>query len=299
MAWKSKYTAAGDRAQAVYNQFYLFPGIAGNVFFVYSGATGTGDGVSPANACTTINAAVALCAADNHDTILVLPGHTETITAAAGVALSTAGVRVVGVGAGRQRPRVNYTTAVGASFDVTAARCSVENLYFTPLGVDNVTAAVNVQAADFTIRNCEFELANVTNQAALGVLTTAAADRLVIDGCHFHGTTDAGTATAIRIVGGTDARIENNVIVGAYTTSLGGIDQNTTTAVNTVVRNNVISNQTASSTKALVFSSSSTPLIVDNRLTILSGTAPITAAAGFVGGNYYVAAAGVTAGTLI
>lgn len=301
MAGKTRTPIHSGISNSYLLALYMHGTPMGNVFFVHStrGTNSSGYGFTPDAPVASIDYAIGLTTADNDDWIVVLPGHTETITGAAGVGLDVAGVTIVGLGKGRQRGKVNYTTAVGASFDVTAARCRVENLVFTPTGFDAITAAINVQAADFSLIGCELELANATNQAVLGILTTAAADRMLIQGCHIHGTTDAGTATAIRIVGGTDAQIIDNTIVGAYTTTLGGIDQNTTAAVNTIVNGNRISNQTASSAKAMVFSSSSTPIITNNRLTILSGTAPITAAAGFVGGNTYAAAAGVTAAAAI
>lgn len=300
---KNHFSTAGGNQWATEMRFYQYGKPVGNVFFVSSTAStssATGPGYSPEAAFTSVNAAIAACAADNGDVIVVEPGHVETLTAAASVALNVAGVTILGMGYGRQRPKFNYTTAVGASFDVTAARCRVENCVFTPIGFDNITAALNVQAADFSLVGCEMELANATNQAALGILTNASADRLRIEGCHIHGTTDAGTAAAIRIVGGTDIVIKDNAIIGVYTTSLGGIDQNTTTSVNPVVTGNFIANQTASATKAMVWSSSSNVFFANNRLFILSGTAPVTAAAGLNGGgNYYSAAAGVTAATLL
>lgn len=273
----------------------------GNVLFVNS-ATGTdsaGYGFSPEAPFASIAYAVGQATATNDDLILVLPGHTETITAAAGVAVSKAGLTIRGLGRGRARPVVNYTTSTAASFDVTAANVTIENVVFKPLGVDAVAAAVNVQAADCSIVGCEFELANATNQAVLGILTTSAASRMLVQDCFFHGTTDAGTTAAITIVGGDAIRLVNNVFQGAYSSGVGAVQQITTTTTNCVVRDNVIQNLTASCTKALTFTSSSTGQISRNYMQILSGTAPITGAAmSWVGGNYYAAVI-ATAGTLI
>lgn len=274
---------------------------AGNTFFVCSanGTNSAGRGYSPEAPLASIDYAIGLCTANNDDVILVLPGHTETITAAAGVAADVAGVTIRGLGRGRQRPTVNYTTSANASFDISAAKVTIENITFTPVGVDAVVAAVNVTGADCVIRDCEFELANSTNQAVLGILTAATATRMLVEQCYFHGTTDAGTATAIRHVSGNDVVIRNNVFWGAYTTSLGAID-NTAAVTGLVVIGNVIANNTASSTKGFVWHSSTTGVFANNRIGILSGTAPITAAAGTNGGGgYYSAAAGVTAATLI
>jgi hypothetical protein len=280
---------------------YLYGAPVGNVFFVNSvtGVDSVGAGLTPDGPVATLDYAIGLCTANNGDHIIVMPGHTETIIAAAGVAADVAGITIIGMGYGRKRPVINYTTAVGASLDVTAANVRIENLVFTPIGFDAITAAINVSAADCQIVNCEFELANATNQAVLGILTTAAANRLLVQNCHFHGTSDAGTTAAICIVGGTDIRLENNIFIGAYSSGVGAIQQITTTTVNAIVKDNIIQNLTASNTKAMVFTASSTGQIAGNQMQILSGTAPITGAAmSWVGRNAYAAAI-ATAGTAI
>lgn len=274
------------------------PPTQGNYWFVDSvnGSNGN-SGLKPERAVATIAKAIALAAAG--DTIVALPGHTEAVTAAGTIAVSKAGLTIVSAGFGRRRAVITYTTAVGASVNVTAANVSFIGVVFAAIGFDNITAAVNVSAADCAFIDCEFELANATNQAALGILTTAAADRLVVKNCFFHGSADAGTATAIRIVGGNAIRVEDNRFIGNYTTTLGAIDNATTACTNAQVVRNTIFNRTAASTKAMTFQAGSTGQIASNYMQILSGTAPITGAAmSWVGGNYY-AATTATAGTLI
>lgn len=276
------------------------PATSGSVFFVDSVTGSNGNsGKDTTHPFATIAYAITRCTASKGDTVVCMPNHTEAVVGAGTITASKAGIRIVGLGYARQRPVITYTTAAAASVDVTAAGVLIQNVVFQAVGVDAVTAMVNVSAAGVTFRYCEFETGDATNQAVLGMLTTAAASRLVVDSCHFHGSADAGTATAIRIVGGDAIQIVNNVIWGNYTTSLGGIDNPTTAATGLIIQNNVIVNQTASSTKAIVLKSDSTGIVVDNRLVILSGSAPITAAAGYVSHNYYAAAAGVTASALI
>lgn len=271
------------------------------ILFVCSvnGTNAAGGGQNPDNPLATIDYAIGLCTASKGDVIYAMPGHTETITAAAGVALDVAGVSIIGLGEGRNRPVISYTTVAGASLDVSAANTRIENVRFSVVGVDAVTAAINVTAANFTLRNCQMELADATNQAVLGILTTANGTRLTVEGCYFHGTADAGTVAAIRIVGGDGHKILNNIFIGAYTTTLGAIDNVTTACTNTHVIGNTINALTASSAKAMVFVSTSTGQISNNRMQILTGSAPITGAAmSWVGGNYYAATIGA-AGTLI
>lgn len=294
-------TPAGRRkARDAFRYIEAFQ-VPGEVFYVssLSGRAGNSGKTRDSALDTFVNAA-AKCQADRGDLILGLPGHAETLTAAGTLTLSKSGVYVAGLGSGALRPTINYTTAAAASLNITGANVTLENLLLTPIGVDAVTAAVNISAAGVTLRNVEIELANATNQAALGILTTAAANYLRIEDCYLHGTIDAGCATAIRLVGGNDIKILRNHIHGAFTTSLGGIENNTTAMLRLLIEGNVIVNGTASSTKAIVLHANTTGAIVNNRLGILSGTAPITAAAiDVVGGNYYKAAVGVTAGTLL
>jgi len=73
----------------------------GNIWFVGSGVSGATDssgyGRSPEAPFASINYAISQAAASSGDLILVLPGHTETVTAAAGLALNKAGLRIVGL----------------------------------------------------------------------------------------------------------------------------------------------------------------------------------------------------------
>lgn len=272
----------------------------GNVFWVHSGGTGTGPGYSPETAFSTIDAAVGACAADNGDVILVMEDHAESVTGAAGIAADVAGVRIIGLGVGRARPQITFTTAAGASCDVSAARVSLENLVFVN-GIDSQTAMVNVSAADCVIRGCEFQTGDATTQAALGVLTTAAANRLVVEGCHFHGTADAGTAAQVRFVGGDSIVIRNNDLIGACATT-GNVSNITTAATNVVIDGNRMLNQTADgNNKTVVLDGSTTGIISNNRMAVIDSTspAPVTAAGAYVSGNYFTGAAGVTASTLM
>lgn len=298
MATKTRFPRTGGQDRV--DSFYRFGVPVGNILYVDSvNGTSAGPGFSPETAYSTINAAVAAATADQNDFVVVVPGHVETVTAAAGLALSKAGVTVLGLGVGRQRGRINYTTAAAASVDVTAARVTLQNLVFTMTGVDAVTAGINVSGADFVMDGCEIEFADSSAQATLALLTASGADRMAVRNCYFHGSADAGTAAAIRVAAGKDIQITDNIITGNFTTSLGGID-NSAAVTGLQVHRNVVTNGTASSTKAMVWHGSTTGVFSNNRLGILSGTAPVTAAAGTNGGgSYYSAAAGVTAATLL
>ncbi len=270
----------------------------GNVWYVSStnanAVDDTAHGYSPEAPLKTIAYAVATAAkADNHDLVLVLPGHAETITGAAGIAMSVAGVHVKGLGRSPREHTITFTTAVGASFDITAARCKVENLCLIN-GFDNQTAMMNVTAADVTIDSCEFQISDGTNGAALGILTAATATRLKVLNTRFIGpAVNAGTTCAgcIQHESGVDYVIQRCYFAGKMTQAIKNVA--------TVLRGLIDDNRfvIGTGTVAITMAAASTPFITNNRINVPSGTTPITAAAGFVAGNVYSAAAGVTAGT--
>lgn len=245
------------------------------------------------NAKATLAGGLAIATANKGDVIFLLPGHAETITAAAGSGVTVAGVTIIGTGNGAKRPTFTFTTAVGASFDVTAANVVIQNVVFT-CGIDNQTAMVNVTGADVSFLDCRFDTNSGTVGAALGILTGATATRFRVERCRFLGpATNSGTTTTAQIDHevGVDYVIRGNYFTGKMTQAI--------TNGAAVLRGLIADNYfvVATGTKAINMHSSSTPFVVNNRINVPSGTAPVVCAAGFMAGNAYSAAAGVTAGT--
>lgn len=175
-------------------------------------AANTNDGESN-RPFATIDFAIGQCAANRGDIIIVRPNHVETVTAAAGLALDVAGVAIIGIGRGANRPTVNFTTVVGASMVVSAAACSMFNFLFTG-GIDALTNPVHIQAADFLLSHCETR--DVTGQATDFIVTTAAADRLEINNWVHRGAAVAGADTALSIVGGDGIKIQDFWVDGDF-----------------------------------------------------------------------------------
>jgi len=203
---------------------------AGNVFWVDSGAGSDGNKGTFDRPFSTIDYAVGRCAANNGDVIMVKPGHTETVIAAAGLALDVAGITLVGLGSGDARPTINFTTAVGADMDVDAANITMSNFLFTG-GIDALTGPIDINAADCSL--IDIETRDVTGQATDFIVTDANADRLLIDGWTHRGAAAAGADTAITIVGGDNIVIRNFWIDGNFAVAC--IENVTTAAVNLTV----------------------------------------------------------------
>lgn len=255
----------------------------GKVFWVCNTAVGdvaagidsVGNGTRT-NPFKTIAYALTKCVADRGDNIIVKPGHNETMTAAGTITMSKAGVSIIGLGTGAKRASITYSTSTAASIDVTASNCQIINMRIVGTGIDALTAMINVSNSDFRLANCLITHANATNQAVLGILTTAAASRMVVEDCEFRGTSDAGTSTAIRLVGGSDIRIRRNIFKGAYTNTLGAIEVNTTAATELIIDNNLILNLTADAGSLGMTLTTSTGLVTNNRVCVNASDATAT-----------------------
>jgi hypothetical protein len=265
----------------------------GNVWWVDSAhrnaADQTGNGYSPDYPFATVAYAVGVATADNGDLILCAPGHTESLVSAGAIAMARAGVTVRGLGTGRQRARFTFTTSTAATWTVTAARCRLENVVLVN-GIDAQVNMLSVSAADFALAGCEVVLGDGTTQAVNGVLTSAAADRLAVEGNDFHGGSTAGTDSAVSLVGGADIVIRNNDFVGAFHATGGVVKNATTDSTNLRITGNRFANSTAANTKAVVLTAPTTGLIADNTFQILSGSRPVTAAGAAQVGNTYTSA---------
>jgi hypothetical protein len=120
----------------------------------------------------TLDYAVGRCVANRGDVIFIKPGHAETISTAAIAALDVAGVAVIGLGSGSNRPTFTFTAAA-ANIPITAANMSIQNLLFVA-NFANVasffTATGTAAPTDFTVESCEFrDTSSILN--ALTVIT--------------------------------------------------------------------------------------------------------------------------------
>lgn len=177
--------------------------------FVHStdGTDAAGYGTGPDKPVATIDYAVSLCTANEGDIIYVMPGHVESLGDAQ-VDLDVAGISVIGLGNGPDRPRIDYDHA-NSSLDIGANGILVENITFRP-SITAVLVGVDIEAAvtNTTIKNCEFligEAADGTDEFVLGIDIKAGCTRTTIDGVLYaHHASVAGSQAAIILTGASD-----------------------------------------------------------------------------------------------
>jgi len=196
----------------VYNGTALLPGQIGGS----DGNKGTFD-----QPFSTLDYAVSRCVANRGDIIFVKPGHSETIATATALAIDVAGVAVVGLGRGSNRPTFNLT-ATTSTIAMSANNCVFWNCLVTG-GIDAIVAVFTVSGADCAL---QLNYRDVTGQCTDCVVTTAAANRLYIDVNEYDGATAAGTNAGIAIVGGDAIEIVGRYMDGNF--AVGGIDVRTT-----------------------------------------------------------------------
>lgn len=179
------------------------PEITGYIYFV-DGTNGTSNGDGKLHTpVDSIENAFNISGLSAGDAIVCLPGHTETVTAAAGIDADVAGVYVLGLGSGASRPTITFSTATTADMDIDAASITFDNFIFTLTGIDAVAAAIDVNSTDFTLKNSRIIMASATTQAVVAIDINGgsanACDNARIIDCEFTGTTDAGANQAIEL----------------------------------------------------------------------------------------------------
>lgn len=270
------------------------PTTTGNYWFVSSitGASAN-SGKNPSQPFATLAQAVSAATANNGDVIILMPQHAETLASAAAITISKAGLYIIGLGAGGQRATFTWSTSTAAQMIISGAQTVFDNVVWDFTGIDAVVAAVSVTASDFQLYNSKIITNNGTAGCVLGISTAATASRLILEGNYFVGpATNTGTTTTAQVKHevGTDYVIRGNIFMGKCTQNI----LNATTLLGGLIDNNRFVTYTG--TKCIAMAAASTPFITNNRINVPSGVAPIVAAAGFVAGNIYSAAPGVTAG---
>lgn len=172
----------------------------------------------------TLSAASAGCVAARGDVIMVMPGHTESISSATALTLSKSGVTIIGLGLGGLRPVFTLDTANTATINVTAANITIKNCVFVANFLNVASCFTLTGAADFRVDSCEFrDTLSTTN--FLCIVTTSAVDNAA-DGLAFLNNYVYGLATTDGAVVSVLAnllrlQVSNNIVDKAATNDAG------------------------------------------------------------------------------
>lgn len=178
------------------------------------------DGV--ARLFATVDEAIGNCTSNGGDMILVLPGHTETVTATS-IACDVAGVKIIGLGSGENRPTFTFGAAA-ATITVSAANVSWENCRFVANFADVVSAFTLTTAVGFTAKGNDFlDTSSILN--FLVCVTTSAvnnqSDSLSFIGNYVYGLAATSGAVVSILANELRLRVEDNIVDKAATNDAG------------------------------------------------------------------------------
>jgi len=253
----------------------------GKVFWVNStsvlapGGTGSSNGNDGSwkRPFATIDYAVGKCTANRGDIIMVMPGHSEDIASATSLVFDVAGVAVIGLGAGTDRPDLNFSATAG-SVEIDAANVTLYNLTLTA-DVSAVVVGVNIDAAGCTIDNCEFNF-NATGDDFLIMIDVDGVDGFTLSNSRLYAEDNvAGAATGIRLDTDTKTVIKDNFLIGEW--SAGAIVGEGAAGAQLLIESNSIYNADTAGGEVIDLNVAHTGLIVNNRCGTLFTTAPETA----------------------
>ena len=236
---------SGFRGGALLKNVPLFDQIDGNVLWADSGAGGAGNPGTFNSPLSTVSGAVAKCTANNGDRVMCKSGHTETLGAAAALAIATAGITIEGIGYGADMAQLRFTAAA-SDIDITAAGTRFINMRFTAAFAD-VVSGLDISANNTQFYNCVFDEEVADENWLTSVMDIAdGVDGLVVSGCTFRG--DDASNDACILFAGTHENcvIENNrFFYGTAQTAVVAFITSATQQINLRLENNYFHSETA------------------------------------------------------
>lgn len=239
------------------------------------------------NKVATLAAGLARCRSGFGDYVVVLPGHSESVTDSTMLANLVAGTRIVGIGHGSMRPVFRWT-ATGSKWSLNKADVLIAGLNLRLEGANGVVKAIEVTAASSVICFNKIQVASgATSKSTIALEYGAGADDFELIGNQFHGTETHNVTDGVKIVSAVlGGRIENNEMIFSATAANGLIDYTAAALRQRIIGNYIYNTHTASSVGLLFGAVAVDGICADNRVgcintgALTSGTVAIKIGAG-------------------
>jgi hypothetical protein len=188
----------------------------GTLFYVDSNyGSDSNDGLTPSTAVATLAAAAALCTANKHDIVVLMPGHTENITTEIEFAIS--GMEVVSLGRGSNRAQFTTTAATDAKFNITGDNIVLRDICFVA-GVNSGECFLKMNSGSgWIVDGCEFYQKGGATDALIAIDVVKSNQGAAIRNCRFYtDSTACDSAIDISSASADFLTIENCYIDGYY-----------------------------------------------------------------------------------
>lgn len=230
---------------------------------------------------STLNAGLARCRSGKGDSVILLPGFSESVSTADYLSSLVPGTNIIGVApfGSQLMPTLNFT-ATDATILLNEANCSISGVKFSP-SVDGVVNFLNVSAAGAYVGGNYFfcgSSSSVDMETAL-IISTGASD-VIVEENEFLG---IGTAvqTNMILVSGTSAlnalKLRHNRLFGSCATT--GLINITGTGSGFYIHDNVLMNTTGTTPLGIRHTDTSlNGVIYNNRIAFSTDVTVLTAA---------------------
>ncbi len=198
----------------------------------------------------TLDYAIGRCTASRGDIIMIMPGHIEAVTASS-IAIDVAGVAIIGLGEGRNRPLFNFG-ATTSNIIMSGANSSIKNVVLKAT-IDSVVAGLTLTGAGLTV-DIETRDTSAAVEFVSAIVTEATADDLEIKAVHKGFAAGDAMVRYIDLVGCRDAKIDVDFF-GIASTAV--VNMRTTACDNIMVTGRFY-NESAALSKNVVNSTTST-----------------------------------------
>lgn len=180
--------------------FAMIQNANGNTFWVDSNKGSNGNKGTEISPFATIDYAIGRCTANQGDTIFVAQGHAEAIIAAGTITADVAGINIIGLGVGENRPVLTSTTATAASFLVSADDVYIANMVFK-CNIASQLAVLDCNAKRTHVVGCLFSEGNQTAITFIDINGGAenACDGVQILDCVFYSPTSGNHVSMIEL----------------------------------------------------------------------------------------------------
>ena len=226
----------------------------------------------------TLNEGLNRCRSGAGDVVVVMEGHTESITSADQMSNLVAGTKIVGAGDNL----FTYDTAATASFLLDVDDVTLDGLKFDCTGIDNVAAPMTVTGARAQLLGCEFLMSSGTEGVVQGIaLSGTAADGFRMINCALRSIGEADpTTTGMVVIGGAsdDIVLQGNYISAATPGDTVGVIDVTAAATNLrIIDNDLIQLESTDAAFALIVDNvAATGVVKFNRVRLSENNAPAT-----------------------
>lgn len=292
MAFNGKYGPDVPLLQAGYglrtpHGILLPPGGRIAAYVRSTGAQDQDDTALGNNLVLTLAAGLARCRAGMMDTVVVLPGHSESVSDTTMLTNLVNGCRILGSGRGSAMPTFRWT-ATTSQWILDNNDVVIQGLRLRLEGANGVVKALAVTGADVGIFGCDIEVASgATAKATIAVEAGAGSTRFEFIGNIMRGTAAHNVTDGVLIAAAvSDVRIEDCEMVFSATAANGCI-RVTAAALGLRILNNEIANTHTSSASGITIGAvAATGNISRNNISVLStgaqtaGTTGIDVSAG-------------------